>query len=160
MLQKCSCSIVKAWTYVREFGSITNCLQCQGAGVCNSQTILTKWHPVHKYAGFTISYSQSRHCKTLQHSIATGVLLPASILTGSILHSTVFFALKNFSVRGWYWKFVQISLFNYLNFIPHNTFTLNEISTGELTQDVALGTSSSDERKMPHTRGKHYVGHR
>lgn len=126
---KCSYSIVRACTYVGEFSSrpscidagswsSTDCSQFWGAGVRDSQTILTKWHPEHKCAVFTIFHTlfQSRCCKILQHSTATGVLSPASIWTGGIIHSLLIFMLKNSSVKGQYWKFLQISLFEILKF--------------------------------------------
>lgn len=41
------------------------------------------------------SFFQRGHCKILQHSTATGLLSPASIWTGGIIHSLIIFMLKN-----------------------------------------------------------------
>lgn len=61
------------------------------------QSILTKWHPDDKCVVFTTLHTlfQRGRCKILQHSTATGVLSPASIWTGGIIHSFIIFMLKN-----------------------------------------------------------------
>lgn len=163
---KCSYNKVRACTYVRKFSSrpscvdagswsSTNCLQCWGAWMCKPslQNGIQNTSVSFSYSFF--SQGTAKFCSTAQqlvcfHQQAFGQ--EVLFIAWSFLHLKM--PLSEDSIG----NLCKSHILRHLNFLSHNTFVLNEMSTDELPQNSVHGTSSADETKKPQTRVKHYLG--